>query len=167
MHQVKDRSFERSLTVEEWIVSDRLQSIVFAVAHRLLIPEHDLRDVLQLVMMDLCRRGLATQLNVSYVTQVAKHRAVDIGRVQRRGDGVSVAVDNATGNPELQSLLRARVSSLAGPMRELYSLLYEEGLTEREAALRLKVSRGAIRRWEARMLIRLGVRPQRRNANET
>lgn len=44
-------------------------------------------------------------------------------------------------------------------------LLFEEGLTGREAAKRLKVSRGAIRRWEERLLVRLGAR-SRRTTNE-
>jgi DNA-directed RNA polymerase specialized sigma24 family protein len=116
--------------------------------------------------MDLFRRGLSTRLNVSYVTQVARHRAVDFGRTNRRNDAVAVATEGRQFDPELRLLLRARVSSLAAPMRELYSLLFEEGLTERETATRLNVSRGAIRRWEERLLVRLGARSRRTTNDE-
>jgi DNA-binding NarL/FixJ family response regulator len=156
MDHKPDRSLEVALTVQEWLDSDRLRSIVSGVGSRLSVPAQDLGDVLQVVRMDLCRRGLATRLNVSYIKQVAQHRAVDLRRSKRSGGNAHAVAQSQVQNPELPSLLHARVSSLGGSMRELYRLLFEDGLTEREVAEQMKMSRGAIRRWKERLMVRLG-----------
>ena len=146
---------ECSLSIQEWLESPRLRSIAFFAGHRLQLPTQDLPDLLQNIAVDLLKRGAATKINASYLFAVAMHRAIDLRRGNRRLQSSFTAEQHKDLNPELSHLLRARIASLDEQTRRLYELLFDYGFTERQAATQFGLSRGALRRWQERLMRRL------------
>jgi RNA polymerase sigma factor (sigma-70 family) len=147
---------EAILGAEEWLQSRRLARIVYSVARRMHLPEEDLDDVLQELRIRLWKAGPLTPIKASWIFRTTERKIVDLGRQRHRASAlrdVETLGDGA--DHELLGLLRARISVLPAEFR-LVCRLRLSGLSEREIAAELKLSRGRVRRineWCSRRLL--------------
>lgn len=138
----------RSLSAEAWLDSGALTRIGRRVALRYGLTAAESEDLIQELMISVWRAGPDRLLNASWVFRAAEHRATDIKRANRRQpeiQRVDGSCDPDTGDPELIALLRAYVAGLSRRERRFCSL-FLSGLSEREMARRLHLTRAAVRR---------------------
>lgn len=142
----------------EWLESAYLLSIVRRVAYRCGVASDDLPDLLQEVRIALWKTGLERPINSTWIFQTASHKAIDLKRrVGSRGRETVAGFLPEAFDAELIHLLRARASGLSGALRKFYMFRYEEGLSEREIAQRMGISRSSVRWMEHRCRIQVGV----------
>jgi RNA polymerase sigma factor (sigma-70 family) len=149
----------RPSTVREWLDSTSLRRIATVIAHRYGLPTQDVPDLVQEICLGLLRRSPHSPANATFVFRTAMHKAIDLLRARSHGmrqADVSSLRPDASDHPELLRLLRARLSLVAPRLRDFYHLRYQEGLTEREIAYRLGLSRGAVRWIDGALLQALG-----------
>ena len=142
-------------TASDWLESAHLTAIATHVASRHCLPADDLSDLLQEVRIALLRLWPGQTINASWVFHTANHKAADLKRQSQIGKldvGLNSSFASGGPDPEWLHLLRARAAILPAPLRELYALRYEQGLSQREAAKRMGVRRKSIRLMEARCL---------------
>jgi DNA-directed RNA polymerase specialized sigma24 family protein len=144
-----DRERQESLTAEEWINSPRLKQIVQYVARRTGVPAVDRDDLLQETAFVLWRARTTARLNSKYIHQVVRHRAIDLFFRVRKAQPFTM---RSPPGAELLYLLRARISCMPVRQQRVCRMLFLEGLSEREAANRLRISRGAVQRLERQVL---------------
>lgn len=138
-----------------WLESVYLRRAAARVARQHGLSAEDLPELVQELRIAVWRARVP--LNVAWIFGVATHKAVDMVRRKARADRddqeLAAAVRRRHRDLELDHLLHARVDGLPGRLRQLYDLLYIEGLSEREAARRLGVCRASVR-WLKRCLHR-------------
>lgn len=142
-------------TAREWLESPHLRRIARLVALRHSLSPDDLLDLRQEVSLALLRAGPSHKINASWVFHTAKHKVVDLKRQSRVGEldlDPSPRFSSDKPDPELLHLLRARAAILPAPLRQFYSLRYEQGLSQRETARYMGVGRKSIRLMDARCL---------------
>ncbi len=148
-------------TAREWLESARLKAIARYVASRKAVVPDDLPDLLQEIRIALWKAGLDRPVNAAWLFHTAEHKAIDIARqsLTRPVDILRRTPDPAreTRDPELIHLVRARAASLPGSLRKFYDLRYEQGLSERVIAERMRVSRSSVRWMEHRCFTAMGV----------
>jgi DNA-directed RNA polymerase specialized sigma24 family protein len=120
-----------------------------------------LPDLLQEIRIALWKAGMDRPVNAAWIFHTAEHKAIDIGRQSwtRPVNPYPGTPDPAreTRDPELVHLVRARAASLPGSLRRFYDLRYEQGLSERVIAERMRVSRSSVRWMEHRCFRVMGV----------
>jgi RNA polymerase sigma factor (sigma-70 family) len=106
-------------------------------------------------------------VNLTWVYRIAMHKAVDAARRKRRSaKEIGLLLAEAAPvhdrmHPELPSLLHSCVAGLPDPLRRLYFLRFEAGLSQRETAERLGLSRKSVRGTERRCIEMInGTRPR-------
>jgi DNA-directed RNA polymerase specialized sigma24 family protein len=125
------------------------------VALRNSLSPDDLLDLRQEVSLALLRAGPSHEINASWVFHTAQHKVVDLKRQIQIGKldfDPSPRFSSGEPDPELLHLLRARAATLPAPLREFYSLRYEQGLSQRETARHMGAGRKSIRLMDARCL---------------
>ena len=151
---------EGASTAGEWVESRSLARLVSHVAGLKNLGAEDSEDLLQEVRLALLQRGPDLQVNSTFVFQTAKHKAIDIVREHCRGR-VEEWIAAPAVSPELKSLIRARVASLAGPLQVYFRLRFEGGLSQCQISGRLDISRRSVRWLESRLLRALAGRNTR------
>lgn len=152
-------------SVDEWLASPHLSSIVYHLALRHRLPRQEIPDLLQEVCISLVRKGLSSKVNATWVFKTIRSRIVDYYRRSRwsGGNGQREADQAAPlmhlPDPELALLLQSRTSALPMRLMAYYVLRYRLGLKQSEVARRLGVSRAAVRHLEERCVRRLAGRP--------
>lgn len=137
----------------EWIESGSLRRISLCIGYRCGVDRDEIEDLVQEVAIAVLRIGSATRLNSTYVYRTAIRKAVDILRKRGRGSGRVPPPDlPRPSESELQCLVRAKVAHLPVPLRVVFELRYQEGLTEREVSQLLHLPRGVVRGLEAKLL---------------
>jgi RNA polymerase sigma factor (sigma-70 family) len=143
----------------DWLESSYLPYIARRVAYRCGVALDDLPDLLQEVRIALWKAGLEQPINSTWVFQTASHKAIDLKRrAVSRGRKPATGVLPEAADSELIHLLRARASGLSGALQIFYTFRYVEGLSEREIAKRMGISRSSVRWMERRCRIQVGVR---------
>jgi RNA polymerase sigma factor (sigma-70 family) len=145
----------------EWVESPYLYAVVRGVVRRYGLPKYDSEDLLQEVRLALLRHGLNVSVNPTFVFQTVVQKAVDMVRRRTRADRTLPQKADPVLDEELLHLLRARVSSLPERLQIICALRYRVGLTCREIADLLGVSRGKVRGMETSALEGL-THPRRR-----
>jgi RNA polymerase sigma factor (sigma-70 family) len=141
--------FGGAASADDWLASPYLDQIGRNVARRHGLAPEDLPDLLQEIRIALWEAGLDARLGSPWVLRVASNKAVDLVRLRARVRAVqSIAVEavaSGTSQEELGHLLNAKVDSLPRRLRRFYDLHYRLGLSEREIARRIGVSRASVR----------------------
>src|SRR5207247_1945575 len=97
--------------------------------------------------------GMDRMINVSWVFHTASHKAADLRRRNRSGNGEpdgNRVVSCPDQDPELLHLLRAWAAGLPAQLGEFYEFRYHQGLSQRETAERMKLDRPSIQRMDRR-----------------
>lgn len=132
----------------DWLASPVIARIASIIAHRFSLRSPDRDDIEQELRIAAWRKGPTAILSTAWLYQVAAHIALRLRATQRRLaplDLTDVPGPPVTPDVELLSLLRADVSCLPSEIRAAFELRVL-GMSEREIAYRLKVSRGRVRR---------------------
>jgi RNA polymerase sigma factor (sigma-70 family) len=137
-----------------WLVGPELARLTYVVAAYYRLNAQDAEDVLQEVRIALWQAGLELRVCRAWIVGTAAHKAIDLLRrtISRSGNekACARAADPHEKALELEYLLHSRVAGLSEPLRDLYELHYAQGLTEREIAVVLEVSRGSVRWLDSR-----------------
>jgi DNA-directed RNA polymerase specialized sigma24 family protein len=128
-----------------WIDSDSLVRIVFAVARRRGLRRADAEDLVQDLRIKLLRMDPDTPVNASWIWLAADHRAIDYGRSLKKLCSALPPAKRRGGPEELSNLLRARIARLPVAFQAIYNL-HLSGFSEREVATTMRISRGRVRR---------------------
>jgi RNA polymerase sigma factor (sigma-70 family) len=148
-------------SVDDWLASAHLSSIVYNLALRHQLPRQEIPDLLQDVRVSLIRKGLNSRVNATWVFKTIGSRIVDYYRKSRwrcgngKGGGDHDTPHIQRSDPELALLVRSKATLLPGRLKNYYVLRYRLGLKQCEIAHRLGVSRAAVRHLEQRCLRRL------------
>jgi RNA polymerase sigma factor (sigma-70 family) len=139
---------------EAWLVTPELARLAYAVAASYRLNSEDAEEVLQEVRIALWQAGLELRVCRAWIVGTAAHKAIDLLRNTIRRSGTEKACVRAADSHEkaleLEYLLHSRVAELPEPLRDFYELHYGLGLTEREIAVVLEVSRGSVRLLNSR-----------------
>ena len=115
--------------------------------------------ILRTKAMSCGPNGCGQQLlvNSAWIFHTANHKAADlVQRNIRLARETSVLPEDPPprcgADPALAHLLHARAALLPGLLHDFYLLRYEEGLSQREIAKRMGVSRGSVRCLDRRCL---------------
>jgi len=142
----------------EWLDSPVLSRIASGVAQRFRLGSADRDDLEQELRIAAWRMGSPATLSVGWFYRVAAHIALRLRAAHRRSnsrDPMDTLGSRPISDIELLCLLRARASLLPLEVRTAYELTVQ-GMSEREIALRLGVSRGKVRRlneWYLRRFV--------------
>ena len=149
--------FPSPSTVAEWLESPYLYRVACRVAFQLGLDRQDVPDLFQELSLALWTTGSDARVNATWVFQTAHHKALDaLGRARRDARTVcSQPRDSGSmgsKDPDLEHLLKSRAARFPEDLRRFYSLRYEEGLSQREIARRLKLCRSSVRWLDQRCM---------------
>ena len=138
----------------EWLDGPLLARVASRVAWQRGMVE-GASDLLQEIRLAVLRIRPDVLLNATWVFQTARHKASDIAARRwsapvRAGDREDPSGSEPGSGPDMLRLLRARASRLPDDLRTFYGLRYREGLSQRQIASRLGLSRSSIRWMEGR-----------------
>lgn len=119
------------------------------------LSKEDIADLKQELLLALCKLPPECSVNVSWLFRTASHKAVDILRARAKLGRSLPSPAESFLSPETRYLLQAEISKLPQQLRVVARLLYEVGLTEREAAKYLHLCRASVRWRERRCLAAL------------
>jgi RNA polymerase sigma factor (sigma-70 family) len=145
---------EPTVCARDWLQSRGLVRIACAVARRMRLPAAEIDDLVQELRIRLWRTGPDASISAAWVFKTAEHRVIDFRRRQARLAALTPPPTRDPIDAELLGLLRARVSALPAELRQVCQLRLS-GLSERDIARTLQVSRGRVRRineWCERFL---------------
>jgi RNA polymerase sigma factor (sigma-70 family) len=137
-----------------WIDSPALPRLVARIAADRCLRESDLQDLIQETRIALWEAGAEKNVTTAWVSRVAMNKAVDLVRrtirARAREHAYACRARGGEREPEIECLLRARVSEIPVRLRDFYDLHYVQGWSERELAKRLGRCRASIR-WLDRL----------------
>jgi len=145
-------------------VYENCQRYAFTICYRILGDEESALDATQVVFTDLLEvaqaagaadipdvNGLVRQLALKNAGTIMKQRQRHRARHVEDADNVLQAIEEEATNPradltqrQIETMVRSEVESLPEEIRVPLKLYYEQGLTQREIAEELSVSRTAI-----------------------
>lgn len=136
-------------SARSWLASPVLDRIVARVASQYHLASEDLPDLVQETRIALWAWGLESRVSAALVFKIASSRAVDqIRRRSRRRvrDRAAAFVNSShQEDEELRHLLNVRIEALPTRLQHFYELHYHQGLSEREVANTLGLSRSSVR----------------------
>ncbi len=140
---------EKVLSAREWLEEPDLSRLVNRVAARYGIGPADLQDLLQETRIALWEAESTATFGSAWVWRVASNKAVSlvrkVTRARARDRILAFSYEPNRRDPELEPLLRARITDLPTELREFYDLHYVQGWSERETASRLNLCRASVR----------------------
>lgn len=141
----------RPLLAQDWLVWPDLDRVVARLASRYRVSANDIPDIVQEVRLTLWKAGAERVVNATWIFKVVASRVMD--HLRKRGacepefiSSVAAALHQAPiVDAELAYLLAARASTLPARILHYYRLRYGQGLSEREVATSMHVSRSSVR----------------------
>jgi RNA polymerase sigma factor (sigma-70 family) len=139
-------------TAEEWLAAPELKPLVTRIVRSHGLASQDADDVLQETLISLLRSGSDVRVSRAWICAVATRRSVDSGRRRaRRSERNQAYVRGRSSSEtrELRYLLYARAAELSPRERMFFELRHRQGMTEREIAAELGISRASVRRVDS------------------
>lgn len=138
-------------TAAEWLASQELKPLITRIVRSHGLTSQDADDVLQETLISLLRAGLHVRASRAWICAVAARRSIDANRrrtsrLERERAYSRIRTPSETG--DLLHLLYARVAGLPQREQAVFELHYRQGLTEREVAAKLGISRASVRRLD-------------------
>jgi RNA polymerase sigma factor (sigma-70 family) len=147
---------QKVLSAREWLEGPDLSRLVTRVAARYGIGPTDLQDLLQETRIALWEAGSTGTFGSAWVWRVASNKAVNLVRKATRARAgereLAFPNEHSKRDPELEPLLRVRITELPPALREFYDLHYVQGWSERETAGHLNMCRASVRWLDHRCL---------------
>jgi RNA polymerase sigma factor (sigma-70 family) len=126
-----------------------LDRLVARVANQYCLTVDDLPDLVQETRIALWELGLDLPVSASLVLRIARNKVIDLirRRVRRRTRDrlAAIAALPREEDAELRHLLNAQVEALPDRLLRFYKLHYLQGLSERQTARALGISRASMR----------------------
>jgi RNA polymerase sigma factor (sigma-70 family) len=151
-----------SVRIGDWLESSYVPRLAARVAAQYHLLAADVPDLLQEVLLALWKSDPDLLVARGWLHRLTAFKAVDIIR-KRHHEAFSSsrtrqAVSESASESEVAHLLHARIAHLPARVQKFWRLRYEAGLTQEEIAVRLGVSRTAIRWLDSQLLKSLGAR---------